>query len=279
MKMKRSLALVSAAAILLTVGCGGGGSDSTPDATGKVNFTGAETVTTALPAGVTTTVPATGGSAPVTAADGSSIVIPSGVLPAGATVTSTTDLAVIPAGVGFAGTFASGTAITFGSVAGDGTVTDGPDNSGAGVSSSGLLSVNVAVPILDPVGGSEYEINFPEGDLDTRVLTVKRFKLRGKFYKRNGKVVSPIPTGFSGNLPNNGENAAGSNITATFGAGNNNRKATLYIQYTSNANTSFKLTQVKTIAANKVTFTDVFKDAAAVPSNGVFLVRLTLGNL
>lgn len=284
MKMKRSLAFVSAAAILLTVGCGGGGSsDNTPTASGNANFTGSETGTGTT--GKAVGVPSTGGVT-TKLSDGTSVVIPSGVLPGGTSVSGTTDLAIIPAGVGFSGSFASGTAITIGQVSGTGVVSGEVANSGATVGTDGLLTVTAALPVTDPVNGTEYELGFPEGDLDTRALTVKRFRLRGRFYLRtiSGKktIISPIPTALSGKLPNNGENAVGSTMTATFGAGNEGRVATLRIQYTKGAG-SFILSDTKTISLvggkPKVTFSDIAKDAKNVPATGVWEVRLTLGPL
>lgn len=257
------LRLATLGAVIASIGCGGSSSTTTQPATGTLNFSGGDQVQTTPT--TTTTVPATGGSTISTAAGGTAVV-PSGSVPAGTTVDPSVPVLIVPKNTGFTGTYTSGVSLG---------VNDATDT-GAAVSTSGLLAQDVALPITDPVNGTPYTLTFPAGTLNTsRDLTVKQTTLSGRIYIRNNMIISPIPTDLAGTLPNNGQNAVHTAVIASFGAGNDGRTATLTVDY----GTGFVLHQTKTISNNGVTFQDLTTDTQSVPSTGVKLVSLAVGPL
>jgi len=250
-------------AIVGMSGCGGSGSTSPSFPTGTLNFNGA--ATTADTSTATSTVPATGGTT-ITTTGGLTAVIPSGVAPAGTTYPAGTQFAIIPIGVGFPGAEPAGSQLSINGVA----------NSGALVGTNGLLTVNVALPVT--AAGIDYSITFPNATLSTtKVLTIAQITFSGKFYLLLGpvRVVSPVPTNLSGRLPNNGQNAAGSQVTSLFGNGNNGRATHLKVDY----GTGFLLNQAQTIASSKANFANFSFDGQNVPNNGVQLVAFEVGDL
>jgi len=265
MKFNSLLLGFASLAILGGAGCAGSGAVKPSFATGNLNFSGAEqtTDTSTAPA----TVPATGGTT-ITTAGGVTAVIPSGSVPGGTTLPAGTIFVIIPAGVGFAGTTPAGGQLVINSVT----------NSGALVGLNGLLSVNVAIPVTPGPDGTLYSISFPNASLSTsRALTVQNIEFTGKFYILANplRVVSPVPVGLEGSLPNNGQNAAGSNVLATFASGNNGRSANLFVDY----GTGFKLNQTRSVASLQTRFTNLRFDSQNVPQNGVRLVRFIVGDL
>lgn len=244
-------------------GCGGSGSAKPSFPTGTLNFSGASTTEDTSTSAAT--VPATGGTT-ITTAGGLTAVIPSGVAPAGTTYPAGTEFAIIPMGVGFSGSVPSGSQLTINGVA----------SSGALVGSNGLLVVNVALPVT--AEGIQYSITFPDATLSTtKSLTVAEITFTGKFYLLTNpvRIVSPVPTNMTGTLPNNGQNAAGSQVVTSFGSGNDGRSTQLKVDY----GTGFLLNQNKTIASSRATFSDFFFDSQNVPNNGVRLVAFNVGNL
>jgi hypothetical protein len=243
-------------AVAAAFGCGGSSDRITP-AGGAVNFAGGA-ATLSQPT-ETKTVPGQGGTFVATAQG--NVIVPSGVTDP--TVTPNTFLAVLPAGFGFRGAFTPGADL----------VVNGVTNSGARVGIDGLLDHPVGLPVTE--AGVPYTLSFPDGTLDTRALTVANFVFEGTFYLRTNQVISPVPISLTGSIPNNGENAVGAHISATFSAGNNGRSATLTIDY----GTGFVLQQTKTIANNAVSFSDLSMDTQNVPNTGVQTIKLAIGNL
>ena len=274
--------ILSLSAVVLVAGCAGNASSSQPTASGNLNFGGASTVSTTSTSN--TTVPSSGGTSVSTSdsGTGNTAIVPSGAVAPNTTIPSGTQFAVIPAGVGFTGTFDSGLMIGV----------NGTTNSGVGVSHSGSTATNIALPLTNGANGTSYALTFPGGTLSTAlkasvgltkvtpdVLTIQATSFTGKFYVliQNGKpvIVSPVPAAITGRIPNNGQNAVGSVVTAAFGPGNIGRSATLAIDY----GTGFVLRQTKKIANNSVTFADFQQDGSNVPSSGVKLVAFTIGDL
>ena len=282
-KMKQSyflhaLTILAATAI---VGCGGSSSVGTSQ-TGNVNYSGTTTVSTT--SSLSATVPATGGATINT--NYGTAIIPSGATAAGTVIPAGTNLAITPSGFGFNGNFSGGGQV----------IVNGVNPSGVIVGSNGLTLSNIALPVSNGANGTPngtaYTIQLPAGTLNTnapsiktsgfkpQVLTVQSIIFSGKFYVQiiNGSadVVSPVPTNLVGSLPNNGQNAAGSSITATFGPGNAGRSATLFIDY----GNGFTLSQTKTISSGETaTFSDFAQDTSNVPSTGVNTVSFTIGDL
>jgi hypothetical protein len=250
------------AAALLS-GCGGGGGDSAAPASGTLNFNGSETLAGQLTND--TTVPAAGGV--VAATDRGQVVIPSGSVPGGTNLPASTAVAIIPQGVGFTGEFNLGASLTV----------NGVSNSGAGIGSNGRTSQAVGLPVPAGLEGISHSVSFPSGKLDTRDLTVQRFVLAGRYYIRTNpfRIISPFPTALSGRIPNNGESATGSDVTALFGPDNDGRSATLSIDY----GTGFILSRTKVIANSRARFSDFTDDGHAIPSSGVVEVKLQVGDL
>jgi hypothetical protein len=141
------------------------------------------------------------------------------------------------------------------------------------LNADGTLPTSFAVPILN-AAGTPVSISLPQGNVDTRVLTIKRVTFSGKFYFVGGQAVIPIPATIDGKIPNNGENAVGSAVTCTWGAGNNGRSATLQVVY----GNGFQLHQTQTITGGSALFNNLSLDAAEVPQNGVEEVNFTIGD-
>jgi len=195
-------------------------------------------------------------------------------LPGGSTVDSSTQLAIIPAGVGFPGTFGGSSQMGV----------NGTSNSGVGVTTGGLTASNIALPVTPGSAGTLYTLTFPQGDIDTNarrahpnILTIRELSFTGKFYVFTNplRIVSPVPTNLAGTIPNNGQNAVGSHVTASFGPGNDGRSATLLINY----GNGFALRQTRTITSSLANFTDLTYDRVSVPQTGVRLVSFTIGDL
>ncbi len=277
--LKRHSILIASLIAVATVGCGGESVEPGPPASGVVTFSGSATVSGAST--TSTNVPASGGSTVATdnAGTGGSAVIPSGAVPAGTTVPAGTNLAIIPSGTGFPGSFSSGSSLTV----------NGVTDSGIGVSTSGQTTTNMALPVATGPAGTFYTLTFPAGDLQTipapsiakqpRVLTIQQTVFTGRFYiiisGGTPKVISPVPGTIAGVIPNNGQNAVGSNVLSTYGPGNNGRKATLTINY----GTGFQLKQTRVIANNQARFLDLTFDKQTVPATGVALVQFDVGDL
>lgn len=255
--------IVSLSAVLVAAGCGGGGGVQlhTPPV-GNVNFSSGAAIPDTVTADAV--MPATGGVI-VHTADNGDVLIPSVAVPAGTVIHAGDPLTVIPAGTGFVGSFAPGTQVEV----------NGESNSGAMLGSDGLLDQKIGFPSTD--AGMQESMSFPGGDLTTRSLTVQRFEFAGRFYVQRSpfRIVSPVPIALVGALPNNGENAAGSTVTAAFGPGNNGRTATLFIDY----GTGFTLQKTVTIENNRCVFANIQTDQQNVPPTGVQLVRLSIGDL
>lgn len=243
-------------------GCGGGKNAIPANSGGGFSFTGAE-----ASLGYSSTsavVPVTGGASITASGYSGTTIVPSGVLPAGTTLGTDTPYAIIPAGIGFAGTILSGQGVTV----------NGVTTSGATVGSNGLLLQNVAIPVTE--AGTPVTMTFPAQDVTlSRVLTIREISFAGSFYllRNPVRIISPVPSDITGRIPNNGENAAGNSLTATWGAGNSGRTATLDIDY----GTGFKLHQERVITNNKATFSNLTQDASNVPSSGIKSIKLSIG--
>ena len=280
MKQTSLIALALISASYCVVGCGGSNSVA-PTPIGAVLYP----VTTADGSTLTQSavVPDSGGVQVVTgdSATGGNAIIPSGAVAAGTALGAGTQLAVIPRGFGFEGSFTAGSQVTVNNNA----------NSGITVGPGGLTTQNVALPVTDGTNGTPngtfYSISFPSGSLNTISPTVKKFspklltiqttQFNGQYYvlvvNNQVQVISPVPTSISGAIPNNGQNAAGSVVACTFGNGNNGRSTTLHIDY----GNGFTLSQVKVIANNRVTFRDLQSDSSNVPKTGIRLLEFTVG--
>ncbi|MGV3615344.1 MAG: hypothetical protein ACO1SV_08425 [Fimbriimonas sp.] len=256
----RSRFLFLAALAVAAVGCGGGGSNPTLDeATGVINYVGATPTPSAPEAAVV--VPASNGVV-VSTGEGEAL-IPSGAVPAGTTVDGEDTLAVFEAGFGFPGVFSPTAQVRVNGVA----------QSGALVGTDGLTDQAIAVPVSE--AGITHTLSFPAGTLDTRMLDVGSLNFEGSFYIRNARIISPIPTSLAGNIPNNGENAGGTHLTATFLEGNNGRTVTLRVVY----GNGFVLAQTRTISNDKVRFANLTTDTTSVPGNGVESISFIVGDL
>lgn len=261
MKKSSSLGVAAFAAIFVMTGCGGNGTTHLPS--GRANYVGSATVATTTTESAT--VPATGGATVTTEAG--TAVVPSGVAPAGTTYPSGTPMALIPINTGFRGSVPAGSQVTVNGVA----------DSGGTVQTNGLLGVNLVLPVTE--AGTSYTLRYPASTLDTsRVLNVQEMIFKGTFYLRTSpvRVISPVPFDIVGSLPNNGENAFGSFMNVTWGAGNVGRKATLFIDY----GNGFSIQQTQTIDANNyAAFKNLFIDPSKVPNTGVKTVSFTVGDL
>ena len=243
----------------LLTGCSSG-SSTTP--TGPSNSVTGKTAQAAGTSSAPITVPATGGVTQNVTVNGQQVsaVVPSGA----ASVSAGAPLAVVTSGSApLSGAYLAGSSITVNGVA----------NSGLTINSTGAISQNAALPV-DPVSGTDYTLSLPTGSLQTRALTVQKTSFSGRYYVRNGVLVSPFPTNITGAIPNNGENASGSKVTATFSAGNDGRAAHLTIDY----GNGFVLDQTQLIASSQVTFQNFTADASNVPANGVASLTFAVGN-
>ena len=161
-----------------------------------------------------------------------------------------------------------------------GSVSIGPNraalttNTGITVNTAGVLNQRVAVPV-DPVAGTAYAIGFPQGNVETRELTVGGVIFEGRIYFTGGNFISPIPIELKGFLPKNGENAVSSFMSVRWGPGNNGRSARLRVTY----GNGFVLDQTQTIAASKALFANFSTDSSNVPATGVQLVEFLIGDL
>jgi len=272
------------AGLIAVVGCGGGGGESSLGASGTISGRTSQSVSTAP--STPTTVPTTGGltiSLPVVAPNGTTttqqVTIPSTAI--FATVPANSPLFVLNAGSALLnGTFASGVGIG-GDLAS--SLASIP-TSGVSLSNLGAFLQNVALPIPPGPNGSRLVITLPQGNVTTRALTVAHTVFDGKFYvdldsHGNLLITSPLPLTQTGKIPNNGENAVGSDQLCTFGPGNAGRNATLDIDY----GNGFKLHQAHAIALDSnnnlsVHFFDLTTDTSAVPQGGVDTVSLKIGN-
>jgi hypothetical protein len=243
----------------LLAGCSSGTSSV---ATGPTNTVRGLTTQDSATASAPITVPTSGGVTQTLKVGGASetVVVPSGVaasVPAGAT------LAVVQSGSTLlSGAYTGGAPISI----------NGVSDSGLTVNIGGGITQNVALPI-DAAQGTDYAIGLPQGDVQTRALTIGKTTFSGRFYVRNGAIVSPLPLGVNGKIPNNGENAAGSQVTATFGAGNDGRTAHLTVDY----GNGFVLDQTQTIKSSKAAFQNFATDASSVPANGISTLSLVVG--
>lgn len=259
MRFNRLSYLAGVAAIFLTVGCGGSKNNvSGTGSSGQINFGGEQGTSTSFNV---PTVPATGGT--TVTAGGETIVVPSGSNFSGTPIGSTASYAIIPAGTGFTGTFSPGSQVTV----------NGVPTSGAVVGTDGKLDLALALPAT--TAGTSYDLKFPGGTVDTRALTIQSMSFSGKFYLNPLSI--PVPYTLAGKIPNNGENAAGADVTAFF-VGCNGRTATLTIYYTANHTTGFKLQQTQTIASDKARFRNFTTDAQNVPATGVDEISLVVGD-
>lgn len=255
-RVLKSRLFILAAFAVVAAGCGGGGSNPVPSANGGVNFEGTPAV--GASASEDAVIPATGGTT-VTTSEGE-VVVPSG---SGAAVTTDTDLVILPAGLGFLGSFSADSTLRVNGVA----------NSGVGLGSDGLTDQVVGLPAT--AAGTSYTLAFPGGTLDTsRALTVGEFTFSGKFYFGGGILSIPVPYALSGTLPQNGQNAVGAAINATF-LGCNGRSATLTVTY----GNGFVLQQTHVITNNQALFSNMTTDSSSVPAGGVQEVRLVVGDL
>lgn len=261
--LKSRLSVLSAFAVLAVAGCGGGGNNPSPSANGAINYEGVPAASGF--ASESTPVPATGG-ATVSTGEGD-VLIPSGAVAGGSTVSSETPLAIFPAGIGFPGTYAAGSTLRV----------NGVTNSGAATGTDGLTDTALAFPVSTE--GTLYTLSFPAGALNTtRDLNVGRFDLVGRWYIffEPLSFSIPVPTSIEGTLPQNGQNARGADVVATF-IGCNGRTATLRVVY--GGGTGFVLQQTRTIEDGQVRFTNLTEDSVPVPNSGVESVTLTVGDL
>jgi hypothetical protein len=277
LKKRVIVGLGAVAALVLSPGCGGSGSYTPSFNTGQINFQGAvgatETVSTSV------TVPASGGFTTITS-NGTTVVIPSGAVPAGTVLPAGTKYQVYPAGIGFPGTLPSGSQLEV----------NNNDNSGIAISTTGFTETAFALPSLG--GGTSYELGFLAGTYSTgRAITVGKLKVLGVLKgsdKSGGQLQDFIPGAISGNLPNNGQNAGGSTCTAIFADAFgvfDGVQSQLVIVYDS----TFTLRQTQTVSAagvhtisgvkgpvDTVTFTDFINDTQSVPAGGVTEVDLNV---
>lgn len=266
MKSNHYLRIAALAAVAASFGCGGNGTAQLP--TGVVHFAGNTTIAATNTTPVV--VPATGGVQTTTSSG--TAVIPSGSVPPGTPIPANANLAIIPAGTGFIGT-PSANSMTV----------NGVSDSGATLGGGGTLTVNVALPVDPGLTGTLYTLESPAEVLDTsRSLHVQTIRFKGKFYVQTSpfQIISPVPTALRGSLPNDGENAMGSFIDATFGVGNTGRTARLDIDY----GNGFTLHQTQTIATEvdglgHAHFHNFVPDSSNVPQSGLALVSFTIGDL
>ncbi len=260
-KLSKAL-LAQAGALLLGAGVLAGcssGSSTTPVSTS--NTVTGKTAQAAATSTSLISVPPTGGTTQTIAVNGQQVtaVVPSG----SASVGAGAPLAVVMSGSApLSGVYPSGAAIAV----------NGVSNSGLTIDATGAIVQNAALPV-DPVQGTDYTIALPQSSLQTRALTIQTTNFSGRFYVRNGVLVSPFPTNITGKIPNNGENAVGSKVTATFGAGNDGRAAHLTINY----GNGFVLDQTQFIASSQVTFQNFSTDASNIPANGVASLTFAVG--
>ncbi|AIE86154.1 hypothetical protein OP10G_2786 [Fimbriimonas ginsengisoli Gsoil 348] len=181
-------------------------------------------------------------------------------------ITPADTLAIIPINTGFLGAVPAGSQL----------IVNGTANSGAFVNTNGLLAQSVGLPVTE--AGTDYTLEFPDADLNTnRVLTVHHTIFSGKFYLQLNplRIISPVPVDLVGRIPNNGQNAAGSVVTALFGPGNNGRSARLFIDY----GNGFALDKTVTIANNRAVFANIQHDNSNVPVTGVETLAFIIGDL
>jgi hypothetical protein len=226
-----------------------------------------------------TLVPASGGAAAVVSVDGTDTNVTIASTGVENNVAADSPMAFLLQGSRpAAGTFTSGTGIQVGTVNDPAALRASAALSGGSVDGTGALNQTIALPVSEATG-SDYAIGFPQGNVETRFLTVRFWFFYGRFYvvrtgARRFRVVSPVPEQINGTIPNNGENAAGHSVSCFWGSGNNGRHATLFISY----GNGFQLLQAQTIANNTATFSNLAQDDSNVPANGVDLVAFIIGN-
>ena len=266
--------LVSAALAPILAGCC---TDSAGNTVGGPVLDGATVIgvgTSALPVAL----PAIGGREINVAVNGLDVpaVVPSGSpnIPANIPANTIYGLLLVGSSPGV-GDYTAGSSVQVGD-------TDDPAalpnvSTGVTVNGQGATNQTLALPLTEDPAGINYSLGFPQGNVRTRALTVKRFFFSGRWYvSRTGttfQIVSPVPILLKGTLPNNGANAAGHSMTVTWGQGNNGRNATLRVVY----GNGFVLQQTKTIAGSTATFSNIDVDANNVPNDGVQLVSFRVG--
>ncbi len=273
------------AGLVATAGCGGGGGEGSLGASGQLR--GTTTQSNATAPNVATVVPVAGGQAltlqvtnPVTGAvTTQTVVIPS--TPIFANVPANSPLAIINQGSTLlSGTFSGGVGIGGDLASANASIS----TSGITLSNAGALLQNLAIPI-DPVAGTRIVLTLPQGNVNTRALTIGSTVFSGKVYiTTTGGVVTiinPIPTNQTGTIPNDGENAGGSSEYVTWGPGNQGRSATLDVVY----GNGFTLHQARQIQPDPnnggvlaATFSNLSVDTSNVPAGGVTSVTFTVGD-
>jgi hypothetical protein len=274
---KTTLAILASAALapILAGCCSDSGTVTTVNPT-KLN--GAANLEVG-PGKAAVVVPATGGAPVTVVVNGvdTPAVVPSGVpnIPANIPAGTLYGLILLGSSPG-TGDYTAGSNVQ----AGD---SDDPDVlpnvvTGVTVNATGATNQTLAFPLTEDPAGINYSIGFPQGNVRTRDLTIKRFFFSGRWYVNraangNRQIVSPVPILLAGTLPNNGENAAGHSMLVTWGPGNNGRNATLRVVY----GNGFVLQQTKTIIGSTATFSNIDTDASNVPAGGVNLVAFRVG--
>jgi len=276
-EMSRLLSYACAATLCLglavVTGCGGGGEGGI-GASGKLTgnttqSSGASTNTVAIP------VPAAGGTEVKVLVGGKevAVIVPSSTItdniPPGAVIS------VIETGSALIqGDFGDGAALGIGGDLDSAGASLAGKTSGITLSALGNLVQSLGIPIAPGPTGTRIVLSLPQGNVKTRTLTIGKTSIDGNSYIRGGKTISHVPTKLEGNIPNNGENAAGAKETVTWGEGNVGRLATLDIVY----GNGFSLHQSRSIKTdNTATFENLTVDSQNVPDGGVESVLLTVG--
>lgn len=277
-RMKRiqyfGMAVALAAAVTQVCGCSGmigalDGNGAQPGHASGLISGGLDSAKAALRERVT--IPA-GGSATIpsliaTLPDGQTTTLTDVVAPSlsddDVTLDAGTIMLVIPKGT---------KSIVKGTFPADAKVSINRHGTNIGVNQNGVLAHDIVLP-WDLVNGSGYTFSVPGGVITGRALNVGAVEFSGIWYYNGGAVISPLPTHFEGTIPNNGENAAGSQVTVQFGAGNNGRPCTLRVVY----GNGFMLQQTQTIQNRSATFADLTTDTVNVPNEGVELVSFAVG--
>jgi len=268
-EMSRLLSYACAATLCVglavVTGCGGGG-EGTVSASGKL--TGTTTQATAASSNVApVAIPASGGT-PVTATVNG---VPVTVTVPSSTITTTVPVGAVLSVLNAGSVIAAGDYGVLSTVGIGGDLTSSlaslnAKNSGINLNNLGALIQNLGIPIDPGPAGTRVVLTLPQGNVKTRDLTIGSQVIDGATYIKGGKVISHIPLSINGTIPNNGENAAGSQETCIWGAGNTGRLATLDVVY----GNGFSLHQSRNIDANNTAvFRDLTVDTSNVPAGGV----------